>query len=214
MRQVDRVLHDINLVIERRRDVHRGIRDDEGIRMVRHVHDEAMTDAACCSDARLPRHHGSHQFVGVQATLHQRLDTAGCHQFDRLRSGIMAMFRCDELHSADAEAASICDAADAVWRPDQHRFDQPQPRRFHGPLQRHIVARMRNRHLDGALCLRGLDQALVLFVRMPRRVVPKGQAWAGSDLLLGSRLTSKSASTCASRRLPSPESVSRAARAR
>ena len=37
------------------------------------------------------RHHGAHQFVGVQAALHQRLGVAAAHLLDRLRRRIVAV---------------------------------------------------------------------------------------------------------------------------
>ena len=73
VRKVDGVLHDVDLVLERRRDVDGGIGDDQGLVVARHVHDEAMADAPGRADAGLARHDGAHQFVGVQAALHQGL---------------------------------------------------------------------------------------------------------------------------------------------
>ena len=99
MREVDGVLDDVDLVLERRRDVHGGVGDDQRLRMAGHVHDEAMADAARGADAGLARHHGAHQFVGVQAALHQRLGAAAAHEFDRLGRRIVAVQRIDDLEA-------------------------------------------------------------------------------------------------------------------
>jgi hypothetical protein len=42
MREIDRVLHDVDLLLRRRRDVHRRIGDDRRIHMTGHIHHEAM----------------------------------------------------------------------------------------------------------------------------------------------------------------------------
>jgi hypothetical protein len=44
MRQVDGVLHNVHLVIERRRDFDGGVSDDQRIGMAWNVHDETMAD--------------------------------------------------------------------------------------------------------------------------------------------------------------------------
>jgi len=45
VREVDGVLDDVDLVFKRRRDVDRGVGDDQCFRIQRHVHDETMADA-------------------------------------------------------------------------------------------------------------------------------------------------------------------------
>ena len=57
------------IVLERRRDVHRGIGDDQRVEMPGHIHDEAMADPSLSADSvsRAPR---GHQLIGVQAALH------------------------------------------------------------------------------------------------------------------------------------------------
>ena len=85
MREVDRVLDDIDLVLERRRDVDGRVGDDQRIGMTGNVHDEAMADATRGANAAFPRHHRPHDFVGVEAAFHQRLGLARCERVPRLR---------------------------------------------------------------------------------------------------------------------------------
>ena len=74
VREVDRIAHDVRLVDKRRRDVERGVGDDERSRIRRRLHEEAVAHAT--AGAQRARHHGGHQLVGVQAALHQRVDLA------------------------------------------------------------------------------------------------------------------------------------------
>ena len=79
--------------LERRRDVHGGVGDDQGLGMARHVHDEAVADAPGGADAGIARHDRAHQLVGMQAALHQGFGPPGAHQLDRLGGRIVAVLR-------------------------------------------------------------------------------------------------------------------------
>ena len=74
----------MELVLQGRCDVDRGIRDDERIRMTWHIHDEAMADPTVGPDAGIAGYHRAHQFVRVQAALHQRFHLALPHEGHRL----------------------------------------------------------------------------------------------------------------------------------
>ena len=45
MRKIDRVLHDIDFILQRRKDVHRSVGDEQRFWIGRHVHDEDVADA-------------------------------------------------------------------------------------------------------------------------------------------------------------------------
>ena len=92
MREVDRVLHDIDLDGEVGRDIHRRIGDDQRLLMSGNVHDKAMADPARRADAGVTRYNGAHQLVGVQTALHQGLGLALADQLDRLGGRIVAVF--------------------------------------------------------------------------------------------------------------------------
>ena len=84
MRQIDRVLHDIDLVGEARGDVDRGVGDDQRVLVAGNIHHKAMADAARRADAGLARDNGAHQLVGMEAALHQGLGLALAHELDGL----------------------------------------------------------------------------------------------------------------------------------
>ena len=91
--EVDGVLDDMDLVLQGRSDVDRRVGDDQRIGVARHVHDEAMADPAGGPQAAFAADHGAHEFVRVQAPLHQRLGLAGPHEVDGLLGRRMAV-RC------------------------------------------------------------------------------------------------------------------------
>ena len=83
--EIDGVLDDVDLGVEIGNDVDRGVSDDERIGMAGHVHDEAVADPAFGANAAFPGDHGGHEFVGMEAALHQRLELARRDEADRLR---------------------------------------------------------------------------------------------------------------------------------
>jgi hypothetical protein len=165
MRQVDRVLSDVNLCVQRRRDVDGCIRDDQRVRVTWHVHDEAVANSPGGSNTRVARHYGSHQFIRVQAALHQRLDTSGGHQFHCLDSGILAMFRPHDLQFGDIETGSHGNISNALLRANQDWLDQVKSGRFDRASERDIVTGMHDGNLDDCFGLCRLDQAFVFIVR-------------------------------------------------
>ena len=70
MAEVDRVLHDVDLVGEIRRDVDRGVGDDQRVLVAGNIHHETMTNAPRRADAALARDHSTHQLVGMEAAFH------------------------------------------------------------------------------------------------------------------------------------------------
>ncbi len=99
MSQVDRVLHDVHLVFQCRGDVHCGVGNDEWIVVSRHVHHEAVADAARRAQTRLARDDGGHQLVGMQRALHQCLRFSLTHEGDGRVGGRMAMRHVDDGHA-------------------------------------------------------------------------------------------------------------------
>ena len=93
MREVDRVLDDVDLGLEVGRDVHRRVGDDQRLVVAGHVHDEAMADPPRGAQPGVALDHRAHQFVGVKAALHQRFGPAFAHQRDGLGRRILAVAR-------------------------------------------------------------------------------------------------------------------------
>ena len=103
-REIDRVLADVDLVLQRRRDVDRRVGDDQDLVVGRHVHDEDVADAPADAQAGLLRHDRAQQLVGVQAALHQQLGLAGADQRHRLRGRRMAVRGVDDPALAEVDA--------------------------------------------------------------------------------------------------------------
>ena len=91
--QIDRVLDDVALDVEIRENVDRRIGDEQRLGIGRHVHDEDVADAPRGTQPGRRRCHRSHQFVGVQAALHQQFALGRVDQFDRLGGGGLAVRR-------------------------------------------------------------------------------------------------------------------------
>ncbi len=127
-REIDRVLADVDLVLERRRDVDGGVGDDEHLVIRRHVHDEDVADAAAGAQPGLLRDDGAEQLVGVQAALHQQLRLAAAHQLHGLRRGRMTVRRVDDADGPEAMSARRRDVADLRRRSDEDRRDEPESR--------------------------------------------------------------------------------------
>ena len=84
MREVDRVLHDIDLVGEIGADVDRRIGHDQRLIVPGNIHHKAVTDAAHRTDASVARHNGAHQFVRMQTALHESFGRSLADHRDRL----------------------------------------------------------------------------------------------------------------------------------
>ena len=132
MGQIDGILDDVDLFLERRRDIDRGVGDDQRFAVARHVHHEAVTDAPCGAQSGVAADDGAHQFVGMQAALHQRFGAAFAHQFDRPRGRGVAVGRIDDLGVTQIDAEFLCGGLDFLLRADQDGHDQSHFRRIHG----------------------------------------------------------------------------------
>ena len=95
--EIDGVLDDVALGIEIGKDVDRRIGDEQRIGMARHIHHEDMADPP---PGAKPRRGGGdlmHQFICVEAPLHQQFALALADEFHRLRRGGMAVRHVDDL---------------------------------------------------------------------------------------------------------------------
>ena len=105
MRKIDRVLQDVDLFLERRRDIDRRVGHDQRIGMRGHVHDEAMADAPAGAQSGIVTHHFGHETVGVQAALHQRGRPPVADEPHRRGCRRLAVRRIDDLIVADRQPA-------------------------------------------------------------------------------------------------------------
>jgi hypothetical protein len=70
MRQVDGVLHNVDLAFEVGRDVDGRVSNEQCARVSRSIHDEHVRNAPRRAQAGVTSQGGLQQFVGVQAALH------------------------------------------------------------------------------------------------------------------------------------------------
>jgi hypothetical protein len=164
VREVDGIAHDVRLFRQRGGDVDGGIGDDERTRVRRRLHHEAMAHAAPA--AKRAGHDGAHQLVGVQASLHQRLDLAFDRQLHAARGGGVAVRDVLDPQRAERQARLLRDRLDARAGTDQHGLDQSSRVSVEGGGQAHFVARVDDRHLDAAERTHVLEQ--------PDEIVPLG----------------------------------------
>ena len=139
MRHFDRVLNDVDLVGQARRDVDRGIADDQRIFVPGNIEDEAVADARAGAQT-IPRNHRAHQLVRVQAALHQRLAPAFADQRDRGFRGGVAVRRVLDRNIADVEPGVLRRLQDLRLRSDQDGVDDALLPCCQRALQRAAVA--------------------------------------------------------------------------
>ena len=87
-------------------------------------------------------HDGAHQFVGVQAALHQQFGAPFARQLHGLVGGGVAVLDIDDLVRRDVEAELAGDFLDLGARPDQQRQDDAFFGGLDGAAQRAFVAGM------------------------------------------------------------------------
>ncbi len=125
------------------------------------IHHKAMADPPRRADAGVPRDHGAHQLVGMQAALHQGLGFPLPDELDRFGGRIVAVRR---LHQREARYVGfrlLRRVANARGRPDQDRGDQPNLAASTTPSIEILIAGMRNRRRYGRQLLRGVHEPVV-----------------------------------------------------
>ena len=137
--------------------------------VARHVHDEAMADPARGAQAALATHHRGHQFVRVEAPLHQRFGLAALHPCNRLGRGRMAVRRIDDDKAREILAERRRGGRDLGLRPDQDGFEEPQRHRLEHRAEGRRVAGMRHRDLRFREVAGDLEKAVILLVPLRRR---------------------------------------------
>ncbi|CPM93354.1 Uncharacterised protein [Bordetella pertussis] len=105
--QRDRVAHDVGLGFQVGEDVDGRIGDEQRLGIGGHVHDEHMADAALGAQPGVARHDLVHQFVGMQAALHQQAGLPAAHQLDRGGGRGVAVRRIDDGRPAQVQAAAL-----------------------------------------------------------------------------------------------------------
>ncbi len=173
VRQVDGVLHDVDLVFELGRDVDGRVGNEQGARIGRRIHDEDVRDAPRRAQAGIALHGGLEQLVGVQAALHQRLRIARAanHHGRRGRLGLGFGFHNGKFADVDAE---LCGKGfHGRFRADESGLDETGGSGFHCALQRHLAQRPHHGRGDGGQRFAALDEFMkdVIIRGMPNKWV-------------------------------------------
>ena len=140
--EIDGVLADIDLVLQRRRDVDRRVGDHQDLVVRRDVHDEHVADASAGAQPRLLGHDGTQQLVAVQAAFHQQLGLALSNQFDRFCRRGMTVRRVDNPKPAERDSVRLRDLPDLRLRADENRPDEPLLAGLDRTRQRRFLAGM------------------------------------------------------------------------
>ena len=161
VREVDGILDDVDLVFERRIDVDGGVGDEQRPRIVRSVDDEDVAHAPRGAQLFLVDDR-AHEFVGMEAAFHQRLDLVVARQRDGLRRGGVAVLGRHKFVGGEVEFGRRRSRADFCLGSDQHRDDELFLGGFDGAEQRDRIHRMDDSSADRRQPARFLDEVLVV----------------------------------------------------
>ncbi|RAS37462.1 hypothetical protein BX591_103316 [Paraburkholderia bryophila] len=128
VREFDCVAHDIGFLFQRRENIDGRVRDEQRLRIARHIHDENVTQTPFGADAGVLADHFLQQFIRVQAAFHQRVRCAGAHQFDGFRGGRVTMRRVDHAAGSQIDFERRRQTTDADFRPSSCRPSTPRRR--------------------------------------------------------------------------------------
>ncbi|SBT08433.1 hypothetical protein PROAA_2750002 [Candidatus Propionivibrio aalborgensis] len=126
-----------------------------------------MTDASFGTQTGSVRYHLGHQFIGVQAALHQRLGITVVDQRNGHCRGIVAMLDVDDAVLLEIQPVFAGDAANLGFGADQDRIDQFGLRCHQCTFERFQIAGVNHGHVDGCQSVGPSDQVLqpCVFVR-------------------------------------------------
>ena len=119
MRQLNSILNDLNLLLQAWKDVDRGVSDEQGLGICRHIHNENVADPATRGDAGVLAYDFGHQLIGMQTALHQSVDFAGAHQCHRVFRCGVAVGLINQMQVGDIERQGGRQGADARLRSDK-----------------------------------------------------------------------------------------------
>jgi hypothetical protein len=163
-------------------DVDRRVGDHHRARVGRHVHQEDVADAALGAQAGAAGDDLGHQFVGVQAALHQGFGVAAADQRHRHRRRFVAV---PDVHDAvvlEVEAVFFGDGADALLGPIRIGSIRLASAASRAPLQRFAVAGVHHGHVDRRQAFGTFD------TRVCRRAYLSEMVISGIDGALGDDL--------------------------
>ena len=125
LREVDRVLDDVDLVLQCRRDIHRGVGDDQRIGMAGHIHDEAMADApggadAPSRDTTAPMISSVWRLPFIRASARPRGTSSTARAAEAWLCSVLTS------STSQLEADALCDAPDPLDGAHENWLDQSE----------------------------------------------------------------------------------------
>ena len=149
------------LSFERRVDVERGIGDEERPRIVGTIDNEDMAHAPDRAKL-LFADNRAHEFVRMQAALHQRLDLAVTGERNGLGRRRVAVLGGHDLVPGEVELRGFRRGADFGLGTDQHRHDKIFLASLDGARKRNLIHRVHNRGAQRRQPLRLANEVLVM----------------------------------------------------
>ncbi|KFB74530.1 MAG: hypothetical protein AW09_000165 [Candidatus Accumulibacter phosphatis] len=119
-----------------------------------------MADAPLGAQACAAGNHLGHQFVGMQAALHQRLGVVAADQRHGHGRGFMTVLDVHDPVLSEVEAIFLGDGANPLLGSDQDRVDQVRLGGEQGAPERFTIAGVNYRHVDRCQAFGALDQHL------------------------------------------------------
>ena len=169
MGKVDRVAHDVGLVVQCRRDVDGGVGDDERAWIGRCLHHEAVRDAPLGAQPGRARHDRGHQLVRMQAAFHQRVHLAAAGHRRGFLGGGVAVRHVDAFDAGEVDLRLRGGGLQLGARGNQHGPDDAGVTCVDGAGETEGVARVDHRHAHRLHRAHVRDQALDAAQRGLRR---------------------------------------------
>ncbi|MNI49753.1 hypothetical protein D3C73_1043780 [compost metagenome] len=160
--QIDHVADDVGLGFQVGEDVDGRVRDEQRACIRGHFHDEHMADAPAAAQTGGARDDFVHQFVGMQAALHQQRGLAVAHQRHGGFGGGVAMRHVDNARIAQVQIELGGRVADLLFRPHQNGMQEAQVAGFQRGGQGRFVAGVGDGAEGRFQRLRAGDQGVVM----------------------------------------------------
>ena len=161
MRKVNRVLHNVPFVGKTGISVDGSVGHEKLPRIERRVDDKYVAHPAVGPQLLLSQD-GHHEFICMQAALHQRFHPAVAGEDGRLYSGRMAVLSRNEFVRGQIELGLLGRRPYLRLGPDHHGQNQARSRRFDGTAERQGINWMDDGCAEGLQALRLLNDPLIV----------------------------------------------------
>ena len=162
--EIDGVLNDVALRHEIRRDVHRGVRDEQRLRMGRNIHDKNMTDASPRAQPGLPLRNGPKELIRMETSFHQQLGLARSTSSTALSAAVWLCGTSTISTPATSRPQLAATLRILSLGPTRMGNDHSLLGRFQCPSERALVTGVGDGRRQRRQVLGRRDEALVLLV--------------------------------------------------